>query len=303
MYKLKIVQPKPLKVKFSVSFPPIILANLQEKEVVPTKETQEIIADSNYDGLSKVTVNPIPNEYIIPSGEIEFTKNGIYDVTDKASAKVNVPEKQLGTKTITTNGTYNARDDNLDGYSQVEVATNGVDINDYFITSPNANETLNKWIKEIPPIDTSNYTSMLNMLLGCSSLTSLPPFNTSKVKSFSQTFGNCKKLQNVPQFDASSATDVSSMFDGCNSLINFGGLLNLGQAFSTTTAANHYTCRLDLSYSRQLTHESIMNVINNLYDIASKGVKSQQLVLGSTNISKLSAEEIAIATNKGFNVN
>ena len=78
MYKLKIVQPKPLKVKFSVAFPPIILANLQEKEVVPTKEQQEIIPDKNYDGLSKVIVDKIPNEYIIPSGEIEFTKNGIY---------------------------------------------------------------------------------------------------------------------------------------------------------------------------------------------------------------------------------
>jgi len=45
-----------------------------------------------------------------------------------------------------------------------------------------------------------------------------------------------------------------------------------------------------------------MNVINNLYDIATKGCNTQQLVLGSTNIAKLTAEEIAIATNKGWTV-
>lgn len=45
-----------------------------------------------------------------------------------------------------------------------------------------------------------------------------------------------------------------------------------------------------------------MNLINNLYDIASKGCKTQQLKLGATNLAKLSEEEIAIATNKGWSV-
>ena len=45
-----------------------------------------------------------------------------------------------------------------------------------------------------------------------------------------------------------------------------------------------------------------MNVINNLYDIATKGCNAQLLYLGSTNLAKLSAEEIAIATNKGWTV-
>ena len=37
-------------------------------------------------------------------------------------------------------------------------------------------------------------------------------------------------------------------------------------------------------------------LINNLYDIKSKGVKPQTLQLGDTNKAKLTAEEIAIAT-------
>ena len=58
----------------------------------------------------------------------------------------------------------------------------------------------------------------------------------------------------------------------------------------------------DLSSATKLTHESLMNVINNLYDIKTKGCNAQPLVLGSTNLAKLTAEEIAIATNKGWNV-
>ena len=45
-----------------------------------------------------------------------------------------------------------------------------------------------------------------------------------------------------------------------------------------------------------------MNVINNLYDIATKGCKSQSLQLGSDNLAKLTEEEIAIAINKGWTV-
>ena len=63
---------------------------LQEKAVTPTKSVQDVKADSGYDGLSKVRVNAIPAEYIVPSGDMPITENGNYDVTDKASVSVNV---------------------------------------------------------------------------------------------------------------------------------------------------------------------------------------------------------------------
>ena len=137
MLKLKIInKPKMIKMKCNIEFPDVVLANLQEKETTPTKEVQEIVADEIYDGLSKVTVQSIPNEYIVPSGEIEFTQNGTYDVTDKASAKVNIKEKVLGTKTITSNGTYKAIDDHLDGYSEVIADVQiDIDIKQYMIES------------------------------------------------------------------------------------------------------------------------------------------------------------------------
>ena len=398
MFKLKITnKPEMIKMKCNIEFPDIVLANLQEKEVTPTKETQEIVAEKQYDGLSKVVVNAIPDEYIIPSGEININSNGTYDVTDKASANVNIPEKVLGTKSITSNGTYKATDDNVDGYSEVVVSTSGVDINDYYDTNNNYSGDIRLYIKEIPTLNTENLTTMYQFFNNCQNLTNIPNINTSNVTNMNTMFGSCKKLKTIPALDTSKVTEMSNMFTGCTSLIeipelytnnvtamigmfgncdnlktiptmntnkvtdminmfyrsgitiipelntskvtsvynmfymcsglitipklnfesvtnvssflsgannvaNIGGFENLGAAYSTTKSANYSYYLLDLTSCTKLTHESLMNVINNLYDIKTKGCKAQSLRLGATNLAKLTEDEIAIAQNKGWNV-
>lgn len=63
---------------------------LQTKTVTPTTSSQSVTPDSGYDGLSKVTVNAIPSNYIVPSGTKTITSNGTYDVTSYASATVDI---------------------------------------------------------------------------------------------------------------------------------------------------------------------------------------------------------------------
>lgn len=347
-------------------------------------------------------------------------KKGTKDVSLLTKIPPNVEPK-----TITTNGTYVASDEGLDGYSQVEVATSGVDINEYLSdTITSGSQTLGGWAKTllkfrepltiqgisasymfaycplttIPQIDTSNITSTYCMFKNCTNITTIPSLNTSKVTYMNSTFQHCDSLITIPQLDTSKVTDFSFMFDYCGklelvpeldtssatnmrsmfancsslttiplfntskvgsiaymfekcsnlvsipqldtsnvtgiynmfvdcthlttipklntskvkeisyaflncvALTTLGGFENLGQAYLTTANANNSNYTLDLHYATLLTHESLMNVINNLYDIGSAGVKTQKLIVGSTNLAKLTAEEIAIATEKGFSV-
>lgn len=231
MFKLKIInKPKMIKMKCNIEFPQIVLANMQEKEITPTKEIQIVEPDRNYDGLSKVIVNKIPDEYIIPDGNLEISQNGTFDVTDKVNAIVNVPEKKLGTKTITTNGIYKATDDSLDGYSEVEVTTSGVDINEY-LNNTLYNATSSKiecgtWlnsIKKLPQdVHLDEDTTTCNSLFEgypCKTL-NLSNFNTSKVTSMAYMFSSCLSLTNLDlsNFDTSKVTDMRSMFDNCSKL-------------------------------------------------------------------------------------
>ena len=81
-------------------------ATLQSKTVTPTTSQQTVQPDSGYDGMSSVTVNAIPSQYIIPSGSETKTANGTYDVTALAELVVNVASPvKTATGTFTGNGT------------------------------------------------------------------------------------------------------------------------------------------------------------------------------------------------------
>ena len=186
-------------------------------------------------------------------------------------------------------------------------------------------------LNELPQLNTSNVTNMSNMFNGCYGLTTIPQLDTSNVTNMSDMFNSCNKLTTIPQLNTSNVDNMSDMFSGCNklttilqlngeklaninyvfrnctSLENFNGLINLGQAYSTTTSANYGNYRLDLSSSTSLTEQSLINILNNLYDIATKGCKTQTVTLGATNLAKLTSTEgqqaLANAQSKGWNIN
>lgn len=114
---------------------------LQEKSATPSKTQQTISPDGGYDGLSIVTVNAIPESYVIPTGTIDITANGTHDVSGKASASVNVQPK-LQTKTVTPTKSQQtiSPDSSYDGLSSVTVNTIPAD---YIIPSGSQNITAN----------------------------------------------------------------------------------------------------------------------------------------------------------------
>ena len=158
----------------------------------------------------------------------------------------------------------------------------------------------------IPQIDTSSVINMNNMFSNCIHLTTIPQLNTSNVTNMSYMFSDCARLATIPQLDGEKLTSVAYIFNNCKSLENFNGIINLGQAYLTSYSANFSNYTLYLPGSTKLTEQSIINILNNLYDIATKGVKPQTVTLGSTNLAKLTSEEgqqaLAQAQQFGWNI-
>ena len=84
-------------------------------------------------------------------------------------------------------------------------------------------------------------------------------------------------------------TDVAYMFGYCYSLnkINFYD--------------NFKVNNLDFTYCRTLTHDSLVDMLNKLADVTGDST-TYTLKLGAFNLGKLTAEEVATGTNKGWTI-
>lgn len=178
-------------------------------------------------------------------------------------------------------------------------------------------------------LDTSNMTNISYMFYGCSNLTSIPQLDTSNVTNISYMFKNCDKLISIPDFNCVKVTNFGSSSSyswlyGCSSLqsigvidcdsvtnigyvlgnnartylTHLGGFRNLGKASSVSNTNGSYF----MAYAPNLTYESVLNVLNGLYDRASAGLSVLTLKLHANHLAMLSEDDIAIATNKGWTI-
>ena len=302
-----------------VTVNPIVL-NLQNKEVTPNYEVQEITADNGYDALEKVTVkaktgydtddaDAVASD--ITAGKIAYGKDGkiVGSMTSSNNAYIN-----------TTSFKHSMLSDNIiAGYAEtVKIDVSSIEsISHAFngcqnLKSINLTGSTSKFynfsyafyacyeLETIPDIDTSNATNMGYCFYYCSKIKSLN-LNTAKVTNMAQAFRGCTSLEQIGELDCSAVNVLSYAFGENRSLKQFGGLRNLGKNY-TSTNVNYFPYTVDLNASNQLEKASILNILNGLYDLAANNKPAQSLVLGTTNLAKLTAEEIAIATNKGWNV-
>lgn len=161
--------------------------------------------------------------------------------------------------------------------------------------------------------DTSNVTDMSYMFYDCKAFTKLDlsNLNTSKVSTTYQMFYNCNKLTelDLSNLDMGKLTNLNYMFQSCTNLTTINSFKNLGKGYTKTTK-NYSNYKLDLTPSKKISKESLIDIITNglydlnlTYDVANGGtLYTQQLNLGSDNLAKLNSQELELATSKGWTV-
>lgn len=197
--------------------------NNQNKIVAPTTSQQTVTYDSGYTGLGTVTVNRIPTNYIIPSGNKEITVNGTgIDVTAYATVSVAVPDGggttlvsdtldaaggtirtitakeivSLQTKTITPTSSIQTvnPDAGYDGFSRVTVEASGETSMNVQVAQSTSRAT------------SSSYTSLVS--LTCTKTGTYNVYWTSFRSSTSGTWGSQLYLD-----DSAYGSDQSTFSD------------------------------------------------------------------------------------------
>lgn len=199
----------------------------------------------------------------------------------------------------------------------------------------NASSLTPTHVEKFKKIDTSQVTDIRNGFYGCG-LTSidLSDIDLSSVTNIVQIFGRTNNLItvkldnptltnativssafynmfnavsiNLTGVDFGKVETLTNLFTGSTKIEFLKFANNLGKGYTRTTS-NYSAYTLDLSPCTELTYESLMDVINKIYDLnltynVANGGKlyTQKLVLGSTNIAKLTSEELSAVTNKGW---
>jgi hypothetical protein len=127
----------------------------------------------------------------------------------------------------------------------------------------------------------------LEKIFSSASLIICPYINTSNVYYFGLMFSGAA-ITSVPLLDLTNAINCDYMFGWCNNLRYLGGFKGL-------------KVDLSLTESPLLVRASLLNVLNNLADVTELGT-NPTLTLAADSYHKLTAEEIAIGTNKGWTI-
>lgn len=171
--------------------------------------------------------------------------------------------------------------------------------------------------------DFSNASTVKDMFNSCSSLVVGPNMNTSKATDFEGLFYNCVSLETVGNIDTSNAKNVYKMFAWCENLkslpkFNFSNVRNINSFFSTpnspsfenlTDLGGFEGLQIDwndgngLNKLKNLSYQSILNVIDGLYDFGPDytGAK-KELKISRETYSLLTAEDINRANAKGWEI-
>ena len=170
----------------------------------------------------------------------------------------------------------------------------------------------NDLVAKLKYSDTANGKNFSNMFYACSSLTTIPQLDTSNGTNFGAMFNGCSALTSILQLSTSNGTNFNGMFSVCTALTTIS-LLNMSSMSGTSCINMFYNCTAlenvtfegtipvrgnitVFSTCPNLTVESLMSFINALTNMSDTATYT--ITIGSTNLAKLTEEQIQIATDK-----
>ena len=147
-------------------------------------------------------------------------------------------------------------------------------------------------LTSIPLYDISKVTDAPNMFSYCIKLTTIPQLDTSSLGDASNMFSYCESLQSLPLLDFGNVYNVFCMLDGCSSLVDVAGFKDIGKQ-------EYFTGPLGLNSATNISVDSMINIINNLYDRATAGY-TNVAEIQCYQMNNLTDDQKAIITNKGW---
>ena len=131
------------------------------------------------------------------------------------------------------------------------------------------------------------------------------------VTSTGSMFYDCDKLTgiNLSNLNFSSVENMGSMFEKTSITtlnmdnVDVSNVTNFDKFITSTKLAsfsppNNISVSFGVTYTSLLPSSTLLSIINNLATVST----TQTLTLGTTNLNKLTAEQIKIATDKGWTV-
>jgi len=167
-------------------------------------------------------------------------------------------------------------------------------------------------LREIPLIETGNATSFYGFFASCSALQTIPVLDTSKGKDFGYFVYYCSSLKAFPAIDVSKGTNFKCMFQGTYTAPFVNSVPHLDMSSGTNFDSFTSSCRMTscegfgaIKVSFTIAHtlldrDSIVKIFNQLATVTSGTITLKTDTVNYHLAEKLSDEDKAIATEKGW---